>query len=111
MVYDPILDLPLEVLNLLPLPFYRLLIARFCLQKIDEIELPRFDLLPQLLEPGMEPVPFGIQLLELVRRQIELKKKRPFGRLRLMHSSEQGQLVSDISSDKNQVQGNRGDEQ
>ncbi len=100
MVYNAILHHPLKTLNVLLLFFNRRLIGRCRRQKVDETELPLVDLLSQLLQPGVKPVPFSTQLLELVGCQVELKEKRPVGESRPMHSGERGQLVSEIRPDK-----------
>ena len=111
MVYDTVLHHPLKTLNLLLFPFDRRLIGRCRIQKIDQTELPLLDLLSQLLQSGVKPVPFSSQPLKLGGRQVELKEKRPVGKSRLMHSRGRGQLVSEIRADKNQVQGDGGNEQ
>lgn len=86
MCYDPILDRLLELLNFLLLLFNRSLIGGYHLQKLDEPDLPLFDLLPQLLELGVEFVMCNTELLKLVGCQAELKVERHIWSWRLTHS-------------------------
>jgi len=107
---DPILDRSLQVLDLFLLPFDGPLIRMRRSQKIDELDLPRLNLLSECLEPGMELVPFYLEPAKLVGRQVELKKKRSLW-TRPLNSGKRRYLVGGVCGSKNQVQGNGSNEQ